>query len=447
MTKIILLERGKEMEAKFNYGLRVRSDDLQDVLKKIHMAKGKEKGFIITISQKGEKTSCTLTTGSDSIQATSQFSGDLNLYKIEKNKEVLSKEPLKEPLKVTVSSVFAEAVTALGFEEFLFLKITENMVDVLNSVSNIPIPIKEQENVMVNPKGIQKLQLTISRDEMLSVLKYVSIGATGSRYGSNYAFRPVYDGQRAYLNTFAATDTSVVAGRMGIIKTNTQEYPALCEELPSVPLDATKFDQIIGSNDSENIVMDFFYRDGKVGKDVVQVNVRTNTSAYIIKPYITCYPDKVAEVLSESYEVIQYSIIFDVKTLKNVIPVLSVGSDVSKKKVEIHVYPDQIIICDEGGLSSKKKASKASIKEVKVLLPEGQEEECFLIGLYQLNKNLKPYEGKVTMSVTGRLLVFKGPNEGIQHGIMPFKATSSTEAVVIDDTETEDAGTDESANE
>jgi len=151
----------------------------------------------------------------------------------------------------------------------------------------------------------------------------------------------------------------------------------------------------------------------------------------MLKPFVNAFPSTFVGIVDAAYETKEYSISVDAKQLRNSLSVLGLGCDSSKdKRIEFHVHRDHILICDEGAQNGKGKYCSVKVKEVVTQLPEGTDETVLVMRLRQLLKNIKPYEGKLSIIQSSTLVVFSGTDERIRHGISPCTKLNDNQANV-----------------
>lgn len=416
----------EKMEKKVEYALCVTSKELQNAIKRVSIGKGKPDSFTLTItSEKNEgKNRCTLLSGSNtSFQAVTKFYADLRIYKTKDDGiQELTGEILKHSFSVTMSGIFSDVVTTFAaIEDLIFLAVSDNLVTATNTISQVPIPVKSNDISFIN-SDCNKFEITLKREALASVLKYNSLAVSSSSiYKNNYGLKPVYQDEKASVNIVSMVGTEVVSSTVNAIKVSNSEYPTLCEGISFAMVDAAKIDQILAVTETEKIALVFYYKEGDSGKEVVQVNIKTTYSIYMMTTFVKTYPRGVNDMLKKGYDSPLYGFTLDPKMLVRTLPILEIGCSTELKKIEIHVFRDHIIICDEFALDKKnvnsKEFGRTNIKDVITMLPKDKEEEVFLMGLQQVMRSIKPYEKTLTIQFSENLIVLNGTNEHVKHGI------------------------------
>jgi hypothetical protein len=413
------------MEKKVEYALCVTSKDLQGAIKRVSIGKGKSDNFTlnITTNQKEGRNRCTLLSGSNTFQAITRFYADLRILETkEDGTQELSGEIMKHSISVTMSGIFSDVVnTFAAIEDLIFLAVSENLVTATNTISQVPIPVKSNEISLINSDS-NKFEITLKREELATVLKYNSLAVSSNTiYKNSYGLKPVYQNEKATLNIVSMVGTEVVSSTVDAIKVNNSEYPTICDGISFAMLDAAKIDQIIAVTETEKVAIVFYYKEGDSCKEVVQVNIKTTSSMYMMTTFVKSYPRGVNDMLKDGYELPLCGFTLDPKMLKSTLPILEIGCSTEMKKIEIHVFRDHIVICDQFALNKEnvnsKEYGRTNIKDVITILPKDKEEEVFLMGLQQLMRSIKPYEKKLTIQYSKNPIVLSGTNEHVKHGI------------------------------
>lgn len=412
------------MEKKVEYALCVTSKELQNAIKRVSIGKGKPDSFTLSITseQKEGKNRCTLLTGSNSFQAVTRFYADLRIYETKEGGIQGLTSEMKHSFSVTMSGLFSDVVTTFAaIEDLIFLAVSDNLVTATNNVSQVPIPVKRNDISFINA-DCNKFEMTINQKALASVLKYNSLAVSSSTiYKNSYGLKPVYQDEQASVNIVSMVGTEVVSSTVNAIKVNNSEYPNICEGISFAMLDAAKIDQILSVTETEKVAIVFYYKEGDSGKDVVQVNIKTPYSMYMMTTFVKTYPRGVNDMLKVGYDSPLYGFTLDPKMLKSTLPILEIGCSTEMKKIEIHVFRDHIVICDEFALDKKnvnsKQFGRTNIKDVITMLPKDKEEEVFLMGLQQVMRSIKPYEKELTIQFSENLIVLNGTNQHVMHGI------------------------------